>query len=99
MQGATNSVSVMNTLTVELPFDVDPEDARLLLTMKLFEEGRVSLGKAAEMAGYTKRTYMELLGRHGIPVFNYPPEELDRELAAVAEPPAPGTKEDKRKID
>ena len=78
----------MNTLTIELPFDVDPDEARLLLTMKLFEEGKVSLGKAAEMAGYTKRTYMELLGRHGIPVFNYPPDELDRDLTAIAGPPA-----------
>ena len=75
----------MNTLTVELPFDVDPEEARLLLTMKLFEEGKVSLGKAAEMAGYTKRTYMELLGKRGIPIINYPPEELERELEVLEE--------------
>ena len=75
----------MNTLTVELPFDVDPEEARLLLTMKLFEEGKVSLGKAAEMAGYTKRTYMELLGKRGIPIFNYPPEELEQEMKVLEE--------------
>ena len=75
----------MNTLTIELPFDVDPEDARLLLTMKLFEEGKVSLGKAAEMAGYTKRTYMELLGKRGIPIFNYPPEELEQEMKVLEE--------------
>ena len=68
-----------NTLTVTLPFDVDPEEARLLLSMKLFEEGKISLGKAAEMAGYSKRTYMELLGKRGIPVFNYPPEDLEEE--------------------
>ena len=75
----------MNTLTIELPFDVDPEDARLLLTMKLFEEGKVSLGKAAEMAGYTKRTYMELLGKRGIPIINYPPEELEQEMKVLEE--------------
>ena len=75
----------MNTLTIELPFDVDPEEARLLLTMKLFEEGKVSLGKAAEMAGYTKRTYMELLGKRGIPIFNYPPEELEQEMKVLEE--------------
>ena len=73
----------MNTLTVDLPFDVDPEDARLLLSMKLFEDGRVSLGRAAEMAGYTRRTYVELLGRRGVPVFNYPPDSLDEEMAAL----------------
>lgn len=78
----------MNTLTVDLPYDVDPEDARLLLSVKLFEDGRVSLGRAAEMAGYTRRTYVELLGRRGIPVFNYSAESLDEEMAALAAPGA-----------
>ena len=72
-----------NTLTVELPFDLDPEEALLLLTIKLFEEGKVSLGYAAKMAGYSKRTFMELLGKKGIPVFNYDPEDLERELKAL----------------
>ncbi len=72
-----------NTLTVELPFGIEPEEALLLLTMKLFEEGKVSLGYAAEMAGYTKRTYMELLGKHGIPVFNYTVEEFEQELETL----------------
>lgn len=69
-----------NTLTIELPFGVDPEEARLLLSIKLFEEGKVSLGYAAEMAGYTKRTFIELLGKRGIPVINYSPEDLEREV-------------------
>lgn len=72
-----------NILTVELPFDVDPAEARLLLSMKLFEEGRVSLGRAADMAGYTKRTFAELLGKRGIPVFDYPPDELDDDLETL----------------
>jgi predicted HTH domain antitoxin len=72
-----------NTLTVELPFGLDPEEARLLLTMKLFEEGKISLGHAANMAGYTKRTYMELLGKKGIPVYNYDADDLERELESL----------------
>lgn len=73
-----------NTLTVELPFGIEPEEALLLLSMKLFEEGKVSLGYAAGMAGYTKRTYMELLGKHGIPVAAYDdPGELDQELGIL----------------
>jgi len=79
-----------NTLTIELPFGIDPEEARLLLIMKLFEEGRISLGYAAQMAGYSKRTYMELLGKHGIPAFVYDdPDELDRELEILEAFPPP----------
>ena len=72
-----------NTLTVELPFGIEPEEALLLLTMKLYEDGKVSLGYAAEMAGYTQRTYMELLGKRGVPVFNYTVEEFEQELETL----------------
>ena len=70
----------MHTLTIDLPADVAPEEARLLLSMKLFEVGKLSLGQAAQMAGHPKRAYMALLGQHGIPVIDYAPEELDDEL-------------------
>ena len=50
------------------------------LSMKLFEIGRLSCGQAAELAGYSKRTYMELLGRHGVAVMDYPASELQDDL-------------------
>jgi predicted HTH domain antitoxin len=70
----------MSTLTVHLPHDVHPDEAKLYLSMKLFEMGKLSLGQAAQMAGHSKRAYMELLGQHDIPVIDYPPDELDDEL-------------------
>lgn len=72
----------MSTLTVDLPLSLSPERARLLLAIRLFEEGDVSMGYAAEMAGYSARTFMELLGKRGILVADYPASELDDELAA-----------------
>jgi len=70
----------MGELKVELPPEVPVEEARLLLAIKLFETGRLSLGQAAKFAGYSKRTFMELLGKHNVPVFDYPPEELKDEV-------------------
>ena len=72
----------MSTLTLDLPLGLDPDRARLLLAVRAFEEGDVSLGYAAEMAGYSLRTFVELLGKRGIPVVDYPASELDDELAA-----------------
>ncbi len=72
----------MSTLTVDLPLSLSPERARLLLAIRLFEEGDVSLGYAAEMAGYSVRTFMEFLNKRGIPVADYPASELDQELDA-----------------
>ena len=72
----------MSTLTLDLPLGLDPDRARLLLAVRAFEEGDVSLGYAAEMAGYSVRTFMELLGKRGVPLADYPAGELDDEAAA-----------------
>ena len=50
------------------------------LSIKLYEAERISLGKAAELAGYSKRAFMEVLSKEGIPVINISPEDLNREL-------------------
>lgn len=71
----------MNELKVELPPEVPVEEARLLLMVKLFETGRLSLGQAAKLAGYSKRAFIELLGKLRVPVFDYPAEELKEEAA------------------
>ncbi|MGB3291423.1 MAG: UPF0175 family protein [Phormidesmis sp.] len=68
-------------LTVQLPSDVTAQEARFLLAAKLYEIGRISLGKAAELSEYSKPTFMELLGKAGIPVFDYPLEDLEKEMA------------------
>jgi predicted HTH domain antitoxin len=70
----------MATLIVELPTEVDAQEARLLLAIKLYETGKLSLGQAARLPGYSKPTFMELLGKHSVPVFAYSPEELREEV-------------------
>ena len=73
----------MNTateFTVELPLNVSGSDARLAMAVRLFEKGRISLGQAATMAEFSKRAFMDILGREGIAVVNYPAEELQKEL-------------------
>ena len=70
----------MNALEVQLPQDIPVEEARLLLMVKLFETGKLSVGQAAELAGYSKPTFIELLSKLGVPVIDYPPEELGQEL-------------------
>lgn len=67
-------------LQVDLPSSLSEEEVRMLLAIKLYEMERVSLGQAAKMAGYTKRAFLEVLGRYQIPVFRYSPEDLREEL-------------------
>lgn len=70
----------MSTAIIQLPDTVSEAEARLLLAVKLFETGRISSGQAAELAGYSKRGFLEILGQQKVPVFNYPADELARDL-------------------
>jgi predicted HTH domain antitoxin len=72
----------MKTLTLQIPDNVplDEQEARMLLAAKLYEKGTLSLGQAAELAGYSKRTFMELLGKYNVSIFNYPAEELENDI-------------------
>ncbi|WP_318730964.1 UPF0175 family protein [Roseofilum sp. Guam] len=73
---------MMNTieLKVSLPPGLSEDEAKVLLAIKLYEVGKVSLGKAANLAGYSKRSFIEILGKYRVPVFTYSPEELREEV-------------------
>ena len=72
----------MRTLTIQLPatVDLDDKEAKMALASKLYELGKLSLGQAAELAGYSKETFMELLADYGVSLFNYPAEELEEDI-------------------
>ncbi len=53
---------------------------RLMAALKMFELGKVSSGKAAELAGMSRVEFIETCGRYRVSVFNYTPEELEKEI-------------------
>jgi predicted HTH domain antitoxin len=70
----------MSQLNIAIPSSITEDEARLYLAMKLFEVERLSCGQAAELAGYSKRAFMEVLGKHGIAVMNYPDQDVQDDL-------------------
>ncbi len=72
----------MKTLTLNIPdsLDVDNRDLAMLVSTRLYEQGKLSLGQAAEVAGLTKRTFAELLGSYGVSIFNFPASDLSRDV-------------------
>jgi len=72
----------MKTLVLHIPdtVNMDEREVKTLLAAKLYEKGTLSLGQAAEMAGYTKRTFMEILGNYGVSVINYLPDALENDI-------------------
>jgi predicted HTH domain antitoxin len=70
-----------NTLELELPSNLSKDEAQVLLAVKLYETGRLSLGQAARLAGFSKRAFIEVLGKHRVAVIDYSPDELRQELS------------------
>jgi len=72
----------MPILKIELPDFVgtDKREVTRILASKLYEQGKLSLGQAAELAGVSKRTFMELLGEYGVSIFNYPAKDIESDL-------------------
>ena len=83
----------MATLELTIPYPEDlllslkesPEEfereARLLLAVKLYKLGKVSTGRAAELAGMGRVDFLLALGRFGLSPIGVDPQELERDLA------------------
>lgn len=72
----------MKTLSIKIPgtANIDDKEAKMSLASKLYERGKLTLGQAAELAGYSKETFMELLADYGVALINYPAEELEEDI-------------------
>jgi predicted HTH domain antitoxin len=72
----------MNTTEVKIsiPSSLSEDEVKTILAVKLYEIEKISLGQAAKIAGFSKRAFMEILGKYQVPIFNYSPEELREEL-------------------
>ncbi len=73
----------MRTIHINIPDNVDVNDLDLamIVASKLYEDGKLSSGQAAEVAGLSKRTFIELLGKYGVSVFNNEVQDLNTDIA------------------
>ncbi len=82
---------MMTTLTIELPVDGLPsaaelpanfsDEARFLLAVKLFEQGRISSGKAGRLCDMRRVEFLLAASRSGVPVVDLSGDELAEEFA------------------
>jgi predicted HTH domain antitoxin len=80
----------MEKLTIEYPEGLETAVAttrgefeaqiRLMAALKMFELGKLSSGKAAQLAGISRVEFLEMCGRYHVPVIHYTAEEIEAEL-------------------
>ena len=90
----TDVKSEASTTMLEIPFSKDleallgrqpqaAERARELIILGLYQEDRISGGKAAELLGLTRLGFVSFLARKGISYFRLTPDEWAEEVATV----------------
>ena len=82
----------MSTIQIEVPESVllsagqsqehFVREAKLLLALKLFELGRLSSGKAAEMCAMNRVDFIMLASRSGVPVADLDDDGRERAFSA-----------------
>jgi len=72
----------MKTLTLSVPDSIDLTNRELvmLVASRLYEQGKLSLGQAADLAGLTKRAFAELLNQYNVSIFNFPSTDLSSDV-------------------
>ncbi len=80
----------MSTISLEIPEEVlislkeTPETLQkelpLLAALKLFELGKLSSGRAAQLAGMSRVEFLMILGRYKVSPFALSAEELEQDI-------------------
>jgi predicted HTH domain antitoxin len=80
----------MPTIQIELPDEVllslkeTPEGLSRVIRMaaaaKLYELGKLSSGRAADLAGLSRISFLQTLERYGVPIFEVTEEELAQDV-------------------
>lgn len=75
----------MKTITIKLPESValSDRDATIYLVSRLYEIGILSLSQASEAVGMSKSDFMSILKDYGVSIFNYTPDDLEKDLENV----------------
>ena len=77
-------------VSIEIPREIvhatrmSPEELKRELAVHLFQQDKLSFGKAREMAGMTFWAFQQLLGSRGIAV-HYGLEDYEEDLATLRE--------------
>jgi len=75
-------MKLTRTLRITIPEDIelDENEARVLLAIELFCEGRLTIKQAASLADLCVEDFMKELSKRKISIINWTLEELKEEL-------------------
>jgi len=73
----------MKSIILNIPEELNfaAFDYSIYLAAKLYEDGILSSGQAANVAQLSKRAFIEIMGKYGVSVFNTNVNDLMKDIA------------------
>lgn len=70
------------SVTINIPgnLNISNFEIGMIVASKLYNDGKLSSGQAAEIVGLSKRTFIELLGKYEVSVFGDADNEIENDL-------------------
>jgi len=77
--------NILTTLSITLPsmLNISDFDLAMIVTSRLFEQGKLSSEQAAEILGISQRSFLEKIGDYDVSIFGYSSDELLDDLKNV----------------
>ncbi|HEY9005148.1 MAG TPA: UPF0175 family protein [Ohtaekwangia sp.] len=66
----------MKTVSIDLPENISETELKIILAGELYEREKLTLGQAAALAGLTKGTFIEMMGKYGFSIFGNSADDL-----------------------
>ena len=78
---------MMKTIEIELPdhFEIENDELKTFVAVKLFEVAKLTLGQAAQMTGVSIEDFISILFKYYVSVFNYPASDLESDVKNATE--------------
>ena len=73
----------MKSFTISVPdsFDLDSNHFLMMLASQLYEQGKILLWQAVDLAGLSERIFAELLSKHNVSLFNFSANDILADIA------------------
>ena len=72
-------------IVIQLNYTIDELKTDIInnIAMELYNKGKISLSKAAQLANICKKDFIKLLSKNNFSLFNWDEDELNEEFFAV----------------
>ena len=75
----------MKAITLHIPEEIDEKDVAMIVASQLYQQGKLTSGQAANLAGISKREFLESVGKYGVSIFGESVEDLNQDIKSLAQ--------------